>query len=419
MPTGAAPAQSENPAVDMRDPAFRTDPHALLRELRSRGPVARDVLGIWLIFGHADTSTGLRSSHLSREPWRMPVYAKLRPFIADSTLERTTEQWMLFNDPPKHTRLRRLVNGAFKPPVIEALRERIAAVTEELLGGLPRAAEFDLMAGVAQALPVRVICDVLGLPPQDFAQTKAWSDALAWIVEPVVRKEQRIAANQAAEGMVAYLRNHIAKRRTGPKRDDLLGLLIAAHDEYGTLSEDELLGNLILLFIAGHETTTNLIGNGMLSLLRHPQELQRLRKQPELMHRAVDEMLRFEGSVTTVSRHTTQPYSVGDTVIPGNETLFFMLGAANRDPAVFENPERFDITRAPNPHLGFGAGIHYCLGAPLARLEAEIVFTKLLQHYPSLALADTAPAWRKLINLRGLEELRLNPATAPAHATTP
>ena len=445
MPTGAAPAQSENPAVDMRDPAFRTDPHALLRELRSRGPVARDVLGIWLIFGHADTSTGLRSSHLSREPWRMPVYAKLRPFIADSTLERTTEQWMLFNDPPKHTRLRRLVNGAFKPPVIEALRERIAAVTEELLGALPRAAEFDLMAGVAQALPVRVICDVLGLPTQDFAQTKAWSDALAWIVEPVVRKEQRIAANQAAEGMVAYLRNHIAKRRTGPKRDDLLGLLIAAHDEDaaaheethgrpkvphpprgaaatppgGTLSEDELLGNLILLFIAGHETTTNLIGNGMLSLLRHPQELQRLRKQPELMHSAVDEMLRFEGSVTTVSRHTTQPYSVGDTVIPGNETLFFMLGAANRDPAVFENPERFDITRAPNPHLGFGAGIHYCLGAPLARLEAEIVFTKLLQRYPSLALADTTPAWRKLINLRGLEELRLNPATPLVHATTP
>ncbi len=402
---------SPSPAVDMRDPAFRTDPHPLLRELRERGPVARDVLGIWLIFGHGHTSAALRSPRLSREPWRMPVYAKLRPFIADSTLERTTEQWMLFNDPPKHTRLRRLVNGAFKPPVIEALRERIAAVTDELLGALPLDADFDLMSGVAQALPVRVICDVLGLPPQDFAQTKAWSDALAWIVEPVVRKEQRIAASQAAQGMVAYLQNHIAKRRAAAPRDDLLGLLVAAHDaDAAAFSEDELLGNLILLFIAGHETTTNLIGNGMLTLLRHPQELARLRAHPELMHSAVDEMLRFEGSVTTVGRHTVEPYAVGDCVIPAHETMFFMVGAANRDPAAFDNPERFDIARSPNPHMSFGAGIHYCLGAPLARLEAEIVFTKLLQRYASLSLVDTTPAWRPLINLRGLERLPLSPA---------
>ena len=404
--------------VDMRNPAFRDDPHPLLRGLREQGRVSRDVLGIWLVCGHADASAGLRHSQLSREPWRMPVYAKLRPFIADSTLERTTEQWMLFNDPPKHTRLRRLVNAAFKPPVIAALRERIGAVTDELLGALPRDGEFDLMAGVAQALPVRVICDVLGLPSEDFAQTKAWSDALAWIVEPVIRKEQRIAANDAAGAMVEYLRRHIAKRRSAPARDDLLGALIAAHDDgAAVLSEDELLGNLILLFIAGHETTTNLIGNGMLTLLRHPQELQRLRRAPELMPNAIDEMLRFEGSVTTVSRHVTQPYTIGEHVIPPGDTLFFMLGAANRDPAAFADPDRFDISRTPNHHLGFGGGIHYCLGAPLARLEAEVAFTKLLQRYPSLALVDTTPQWRKLINLRGLEALRLNPTAVPAPAT--
>jgi cytochrome P450 len=407
--------------VDMRDPAFRDDPHPLLRALREQGRVGRDVLGIWLVCGHADTSSALRSSQLSREPWRSPFYAKLRPFIADSTMERTTEQWMLFNDPPKHTRLRRLVNGAFKPPVIEALRERITAVTDELLAALPAPAhgqtqeptqertEFDLMAGLAQALPVRVICDVLGLPAEDFAQTKAWSDALAWIVEPVIRKEQRIAAAQAAEGMAAYLLRHIAQRRAGPKRDDLLGLLISAHDDDAALSDDELLGNLILLFIAGHETTTNLIGNGMLSLLRHPAELARLRAQPALVHGAVDEMLRFEGSVTTVARHTVEPYTVGDVVIPADQVIYFMIGAANRDPAVFAEPDRFDIGRTPNPHMGFGAGIHYCLGAPLARLEAEIAFTRLLQRYPALALADETPQWRKLINLRGLESLRLRP----------
>ena len=416
MTSSDAPAPSTpNAPVDMRDPAFRDDPHPLLRALREQGRVARDVLGLWLVCGHADTSIGLRSSHLSREPWRSPVYAKVRPLIADSTLERTTEQWMLFNDPPKHTRLRRLVSGAFKPPVIEALRERIGAVTDELLAALPEAnapgAEFDLMAGLAQALPVRVICDVLGLPPQDFAQTKLWSDALAWIVEPVVCKEQRIAANAAAEGMVAYLRDHIARRRNRPASDDLLGLLITAHGD-AALSEDELLGNLILLFIAGHETTTNLIGNGMLSLLRNPKELTRLRAEPALVTSAIDEMLRFEGSVTTVSRHTVEPYTVGDTVIPANETIYFMVGAANRDPAVFADPDRFDITRTPNPHMGFGAGIHYCLGAPLARLEAEVAFTRLLQRYPSLTLADPTPRWRKLINLRGLETLLLRPSAA-------
>ena len=398
----AAPA-----TIDMRHPAFRDDPHPLLRAVRERSRAERDVVGIWLISHHADTSAGLRSSRLSREPWRSPVYRQYRPFIADSTLERTTEHWMLFNDPPKHTRLRRLVNGAFKPPVIAALRDRITALTDELLGALPQQGELELMAGFAQQLPVRVICDVLGLPPADFAQTKLWSDALAVIVEPVVRREQRAAAGRAAEEMVAYLRGHIEERRTGSRRDDLLSLLVAAQGGEGQLSADELLGNLILLFIAGHETTTNLIGNGLLTLLRHPAELARLRADPALTGSAVEEMLRYEGSVTMVSRMTVEPYAIGDTVIPPEEALYFMLGPANRDPAVFADPERFDIGRVPNAQLGFGAGIHFCLGAPLARLEGEIAFTRLLQRYPALRLAEAAPRWRHLINLRGLEALPL------------
>jgi cytochrome P450 len=398
----AAPA-----TIDMRHPAFRDDPHPLLRAVRERGRAERDVVGIWLVSHHADTSAGLRSSRLSREPWRSPVYRQYRPFIADSTLERTTEHWMLFNDPPKHTRLRRLVNGAFKPPVIAALRDRITALTDELLGALPQQGGFELMAGFAQQLPVRVICDVLGLPPADFAQTKLWSDALAVIVEPVVRREQRAAAGRAAEEMVAYLRGHIEARRAGSRRDDLLSLLVAAQGGEGQLSADELLGNLVLLFIAGHETTTNLIGNGLLTLLRHPAELARLRADPALTGSAVEEMLRYEGSVTMVSRMTVEPYPIGDTVIPPEEVLYFMLGPANRDPAVFADPERFDVGRVPNAQLGFGAGIHFCLGAPLARLEGEIAFTRLLQRYPTLRLAEAAPCWRHLINLRGLEALPL------------
>ncbi len=372
--------------IDMRHPAFRDDPHPLLRDLRERGRIERDVVGVWLVSHHADVSAGLRSSRLSREPWRSPVYRQYRPFIADSTLERTTEHWMLFNDPPKHTRLRRLVNGAFKPPVIAALRDRITALTDELLGALPQQGELELMAGFAQQLPVRVICDVLGLPPADFAQTKLWSDALAVIVEPVVRREQRAAAGRAAEEMVAYLRGHIEERRAGSRRDDLLSLLVAAQGGEGQLSADELLGNLVLLFIAGHETTTNLIGNGLLTLLRHPAELARLRADPALTGSAVEEMLRYEGSVTMVSRMTVEPYPIGDTVIPPEEVLYFMLGPANRDPAVFADPERFDVGRVPNAQLGFGAGIHFCLGAPLARLEGELAFNA-----PAATLPDAAP----------------------------
>jgi cytochrome P450 len=403
------------PPIDMRDPAFRDDPYPLLHALRERGRVERDVVGIWLVGHHADVSAGLRDLHLSREPWRLPVWETLRPFVADSTLERTTLQWMLMNDPPKHTRLRRLVNGAFKPPVIEALRERIGQISDELLAALPAPGSgepFDLMAGLAQPLPVRVICDVLGLPAADFAQTKAWSDTLALMMEPVQRKAWRHSAATAADEMVAYLRDHVSRHRAAP-RDDLLGALIRAQDEGdgAALSDDELLGNLVLLFIAGHETTTNLIGNGALALLRHPDALAHLRGDPRsLLPGAVAEMLRFESSVNMVPRHTVEPYAVGDTVVPPGQVLFFMLGAANRDPAVFAEPDRFDITRSPNPHLAFGAGIHYCVGAPLARLEGEMAFERLLARYPRLAWADESPAWRPLINLRGLERLTLRAA---------
>ncbi|MDP3612873.1 MAG: cytochrome P450, partial [Rubrivivax sp.] len=369
--------------VDMRDPGWRADPHPLLRELRERSAVARDVLGIWLVGRHADVNVGLRSTKLSREPWRAPVYRQLRPFIADSPMEVMVEQWMLFNDPPKHTRLRRLANQAFRPPVIDAMTERIEAVADELIDALPADGTFDLMTDFAQPLPVRVICDVLGLPARDFAATKAWSDALALIVEPVRRRADLEAAGRAAQEMADYLRTHIARHRSEGRRDDLLGALVAAQDD-GSLSDDELLGNLILLFVAGHETTTNLIGNGVATLLRHPGELARLRKDPSLGETAVNEMLRYEGSVNFIARHPIEPYRIGDFTIEPGETIFFMLGAANRDPTAFADPERFDIGRTPNHQLGFGAGIHFCIGAPLARLEARIALNRLLARFPVL-----------------------------------
>jgi cytochrome P450 len=403
----APTSQGADAPVDMRDPVWRDDPHAILRALRERGPT-RDVLGIWLVGRHADVSAGLRSSQLSREPWRAPAYRQLRPFIAESPMERWVEQWMLFNDPPKHTRLRRLANHAFRPPVIEAMRERVTAVADELLDALPTdGSPFDLMAGFAQPLPVRVICDILGLPGEDFAATKAWSDALAIIVEPVRRRADLEAAGRAAIELADYLRAHVAKHRAEGRRDDLLGTLVAAMDDGSALSDDELLGNLILLFVAGHETTTNLIGNGVLTLLRHPDQLARLRADPALVVGAVEEMLRYEGSVNFLARHPTAPYRIGEVTVQPEETIFFLLGAANRDPTAFPDPDRFDIARMPNHQLGFGAGIHHCIGAPLARLEGQIAIDRLLARFAALQTVDDAPRWRRLINLRGLEALRV------------
>ncbi len=220
------------------------------------------------------------------------------------------------------------------------------------------------------------------------------------------RRAELEAAGRAAVEMADYLRAHVARHRAAGRRDDLLGVLVAAHDD-GAMSDDELLGNLILVFVAGHETTTNLIGNGMLTLLHHPGELARLRADPSLGETAVNEMLRFEGSVNFLGRHPLEPYRIGDATVEPGETIFFMLGAANRDPAAFADPERFDVGRTPNHQLGFGAGIHHCIGAPLARLEARIAFERLLARYPHLEAVDEAPRWRRLINLRGLEALHL------------
>ena len=329
-------------------------------------------------------------------------------------MERWVEQWMLFNDPPKHTRLRRLANHAFRPPVIDAMRERVTAVADELIDALPAdGTPFDLMAAFAQPLPVRVICDILGLPGEDYASTKAWSDALAIVVEPVRRRADLEAAGRAAIELADYLRAHVAQHRAACRRDDLLGSLVAAMDDGHAISDDELLGNLILLFVAGHETTTNLIGNGVLTLLRHPDQLARLRAEPALIGSAVEEMLRYEGSVNFLARHPMAPYRIGDVTVRPDETIFFMLGAANRDPAAFTDPDRFDIGRTPNHQLGFGAGIHHCIGAPLARLEGQIAIGRLLARLPALQTVDETPRWRRLINLRGLEALRLrNPTMA-------
>jgi pimeloyl-[acyl-carrier protein] synthase len=298
------------------------------------------------------------------------------------------------------------VQKAFTASAAGALRGRVEAVAEELIDRLRGQPRFDLMAGFAQPLPVRVICDLLGLPAADYASTKAWSDLLVWVLEPSAPWAMKHEANRACGEMLQYLRAQVAAARSAP-REDLLHQLIEAQEMHERLSEDELLANLVLLFLAGHETTTNLIGNGLLALLRHPEQLLRLREDPALVEEAIEELLRYDGPVTLLPRVAAQPIEIGAKTIKPGELLHLVMGAAHRDPAVFVEPGRLDLTRSPNPHLAFGAGLHYCVGAPLARIEAAVALRALLRAFPSLAVVDGGAKWRTLTTLRGLERLEL------------
>ena len=397
--------------VDLRDPGWLTHPRRMAAQLRPRGRVHRDTQGQWLLSDHADCRAAMQSSRLSRDPRRGRAYAATRPFIAGSALEQAAERFMLFNDAPVHTRLRRVVAAAFTPPAIRQLRQGIADSCEALLRALPDDEPFDFMRGFAQTLPIRVICDLLGIDPGDHDLAKAWSDAASCLVEPLASRAERAQGAQAVAALTDYLRQQVARRRQRPG-GSVLDLMIAAQAQDPSFDDDDLLANLILLFLAGHETTTNLLGNGLYTLLRHSEQLDLLRREARWLPSAVEEMLRFESPTNMVSRLTVEPWTLGDLVVPPGEMLVCLVGAANHDPAAFERPEHFDIRRSSNPQLAFGGGVHYCVGAPLARLEAELAFEALLRRWPSLQLDEASARWRPMINLRGLESLRVRPGRA-------
>jgi cytochrome P450 len=394
--------------ADLRDPAWLTAPRERARDLRTRGRVHRDTQGLWLLPGHADCRAVMQSAHLSRDPRQHSAYAQMRPFGAGSALEQAAERFMLFNDAPTHTRLRRVVAAAFTPVATREMRAAVAATAQALVEALPAdGTPFDFMRGFAQLLPIRVICDLLGIDAGDIDQAKAWSDAAASVVEPLASREDRAEGARAIVALRSFLTAQVARRRARPG-DTVLDRMIAAQRDEPAFDDDELLANLILLFLAGHETTTNLLGNGLLALLDHPAQLALLRRETDaLLPAAVEEMLRYESPINMVARITRTPWPIGEITVPAGETLYCMIGAANHDPAVFADPERFDIRRDPNPQLSFGGGVHYCVGAPLARLEAEVAFDALLRRYATLERLDAQVTWRPAINLRGLQALRL------------
>ncbi len=355
------------------------------------------------------------SPHVYLNPY--PKYAELRakaPLHWSPLLERTRAprstvdnpggQSMLFVDPPEHTRLRALVNKAFTPQAIAALTPRIQAIVQELLEQIPEPSHFDLIDTLAYPLPVIVMAELLGIPPQDRAQFKYWSDRRARVLEPTITPREIQEANRAAYELDEYFRGVIKARRLEP-RDDLISTLVATEEAGDTLTQDELLVMLRLLLIAGNETTTNLIGNGMLALLRYPDQLQKLRQHPDLIDTAVEEMLRYDTAVQLDFRTALEDVEIGGQRITKGQGIMLLLGAANHDPEVFHAPEQFDITRREANHLSFGRGVHHCLGAPLARAEARLAFTGLLERFSDIRLLTEHPPFKDNVVLRGLQSL--------------
>jgi pimeloyl-[acyl-carrier protein] synthase len=413
-PARQAPSGSSD-LLDFMRPEFLRDPYPTYRALRDAGPLHRISSGslrFWVLTRHADVQALLRDPRvtveripgMSPDPNAPPVDpATLNPLAR--TL-RTLARVMLFRDPPDHTRLRGLANKAFTPRMVEALRPRIAALVDELLAPLGDGAPFDVVRELAEPLPILVIAELLGLPGEDRKELKAWSDDLAVLLDGSIAMQHIGRGVQSAIQVFDYLRKHLEEKRRRPQ-DDLLSAMIAARDRDENLTDDEILATALLVMGAGHETTTNLVGNATLALLRNPGELARLRAEPALLPGAVEEFLRYDAPVQGTARMTREPIELHGTLLPARSEVLLPLACANRDPAVFADPDRLDVGRADARHVSFGYGIHFCLGAGLARLEAQLAIGGLLAHAPRLAPAfeEAELVWRPGWLLRGLTAL--------------
>jgi cytochrome P450 len=383
-------------------PQYRTDPYPLYRKLRELDPVHRSPAGPWLLTRHADATAVLRDPRFSSNPSHL---GGERPQVGP---RRVDTKVLLFLDPPDHTRLRSLVSKAFTPSVVRRLRPRVEELVAGLLDQAERKGSLELIADLAYPLPVAVICELLGVPAADRAIFGSWSSDASRLLDRDIDLDEAALERGAAAiaGFTEYFGGLIQQRRAEPG-DDLLSGLIAAEEAGQRLTWEELFATIILLYLAGHETTVNLIGNGAFELLRHPDQLERLRRDPGLGPSAVEELLRYESPVHVTARIATTELAVGGVRLAAGEQVVVVVAAANRDPEVFADPEALDVGRPDNRHLSFSAGMHYCLGAALARLEGEVAFDALLRRFPRLALVDPEPHFREHFVLRGLRSLEL------------
>ena len=397
--------------AELFDPRHRTDPYPLYAHLRRTRPVWQPDERFFVLSRHRDCSAVLRDprfGHPDDVEFERHRAGRARPGRGMDD-DRPPVRSFLGLNPPDHTRLRRLVSRAFTPRRVEALVPRVRELTAELLASCRDHDPVDLVRTLASPLPVSVICELFGVDHADRPRVVGWSHALARALDPaflVPAAERHIQATARAE-FGSYLLDVVAARRASPGTDLLSGLVAVMDTPESSperMSEPELVATCILLLIAGHETTTSLIANGVLALLRNRRELERLRRQPGLIPSAVEELLRYDPPVQLTARTALTAAEVGDTTVPEGSSLLLLLASANRDPEVYDDPDRLDVGRTPAPHLAFGLGIHFCLGAPLARVEARIALEALTRDIDAIELAGE-PAWKENAILRGVGRL--------------
>jgi cytochrome P450 len=383
------------------------NPYSLYDQLREADPVYWDERAkSWVLTRYTDVAAALRDPRytvmgfMSNTSW---IPEDMRPTLEPPL--RAVSRQMLFQDPPDHTRLRGLVAKAFTPRMIESLRPVIQRVTDELLDQAEAKGHMELIGDFAFPLPAIIIATMLGVPPEDREQFNRWSSYFGRLLDGGdFSLESIFEAVTEVSDFLDYFRSIMHARRAAPK-DDLMQAMIDAEEQGDALSEEELLGNCILILAAGHGTTTHLIGNGTLALLRHPDQAQVLREKPSLIQNAVTELLRYDSPVQLTSRHAKEALQIGGKQVSSGQEVIMLLGAANHDPEQFANPDQLLLTRQENRHLSFGLGVHFCLGAPLARVEGEIAFSTLFKRFPNLRLETDEVKWQQSVVFRGLKEL--------------
>ncbi len=399
---GMAKALKFNPY----DPAFQANPYPIYHKLRSDEPIHQSFKGMWVLTRYADAKAVLRDPRFCVD--KMPNNVKHKSEDLNqrdfNTLAQAISKWLIFLDPPEHTRLRGLISKAFSSTSVKFLRPQIQQITDELISKVRHRGSMDIMSDFACPLPCNVIAAILGVPIEDWFKLYHWSDELSHILDPLRSLEDYEQMNKVAREFTDYFKSLIVQRQKIPQQD-LLSALITVKEQAHKLSEEEIISICMLLFFAGEETTVNLIGNGMLALLRHPQQMQHIKTQPMLIQSAVEEILRYDSPIQITTRVATEDVDLDGVTIRVGEKALLCLGAANRDPAQFPDPDRFDITRANNSNLAFSDGIHYCLGAALARMEAEIAINTLVQQLPNLKLFQERLEWRNKVSVRSLKTL--------------
>jgi len=406
MTTQNDPATGRPARLDL---ATLYDPYPRYEQLRSGDPVHwNEGIRAWILTGYQDVLDALRDPRLSASERMTSLMRQAGDGDGVAELERSFLGMMLFSDPPDHTRLRSLANKAFTPGVLEKLRSQIQDSVDRILDDVQEQGRMEAISELAYPLPAMVISEILGVSEGDRERFRKWSNDLAAFLGDIRAISENLGpALQSVAELTEFLRGMVARRRAEPK-DDLLSALVMAEDQGDSFSEDELYSMCILLIFAGHETTTNLIGNGILALLQNPEQLERLRRQPSLIDSAVEEIIRYDGPVQSSSRTALEDLQIGDKQIAKGDRISLTLGAANRDPARFSDPDRFDIERSDGRHLGFGFGIHFCLGAALARMEGQAAIGAVVRRMPEFKLDGKELEWRDNPVLRGLKDLHVS-----------